>query len=153
MRQTIAKSDLGYSSPPGGFLMDELEAAGLGFGDLVTALGEGAPTGVEQLLSGEWRLTEAAAKKISSLLGSPARTWLRFEENYRNALRAGRPIVRRSPSETRASTPNGKVALRLPIGIHERAIEKAHSEGVSLNTLLLGYVTKGLGKSKGKSSP
>lgn len=41
---------------------------------------------------------------------------------------------------------SGRVTLRLPKSIHERLVDRAEMEGVSLNQLILTYVTAGLEK-------
>jgi antitoxin HicB len=58
------------------------------------------------------------------------------------AYKAGWTIIEPvAPSET-----SGRVTLRLPKSIHERLADRAEMEGVSLNQLILTYVTAGLEK-------
>jgi antitoxin HicB len=42
---------------------------------------------------------------------------------------------------------SGKFVQRVPKTVHSRLIKRAKKEGVSLNSLVLSYITEGLGKS------
>lgn len=50
------------------------------------------------------------------------------------------------PEPVAPSEMSGRVTLRLPKSIHERLVDRAEMEGVSLNQLILTYVTAGLEK-------
>lgn len=41
---------------------------------------------------------------------------------------------------------NGKITLRLPIDIHERLSETAEQQNVSLNTLIISFLSENLGR-------
>lgn len=49
------------------------------------------------------------------------------------------------PPALTASSYSGQLRLRLPRSLHQRAAERAKLEGCSLNSLLLAYVSEGLG--------
>ncbi|MDR2092819.1 MAG: type II toxin-antitoxin system HicB family antitoxin [Azoarcus sp.] len=50
-----------------------------------------------------------------------------------------------SPTRFEAPTASGRFVTRLPRSIHARLVERARSEGVSLNALVLSMVSEGLG--------
>ena len=45
---------------------------------------------------------------------------------------------------------NGKITLRLPIDIHERLSETAEQQNVSLNTLIISFLSESLGRLEAK---
>jgi predicted RNase H-like HicB family nuclease len=57
----------------------------------------------------------------------------------------GRPL----PPVEREPTASGQLRLRLPRDVHERAIEQARLEEVSLNTFLVGAISEKLGSQAG----
>jgi hypothetical protein len=50
------------------------------------------------------------------------------------------------PEPAEPSEASGRVTLRLSKSIHERVIDRAEMEGVSLNQLIVNYVTSGIEK-------
>jgi hypothetical protein len=50
-----------------------------------------------------------------------------------------------------AAAASGKLQLRLPRSVHRDVIARAAEEGVSVNQLLVSYVSRGLGQDEGAS--
>jgi len=71
----------------------------------------------------------------------------------RNARRNNTPVVTRRgitrsglcAGHARGPVASGQIRLRLPRTVHDRAIERAQIDEVSLNTFLVGAVTEKLG--------
>ena len=60
--------------------------------------------------------------------------------------RAERIRQRRAAGQRgKKGTPNGRLLLRLPLSVHQELTERAKDEGVSVNQLVLHYVSRGLG--------
>jgi predicted RNase H-like HicB family nuclease len=77
---------------------------------------------------------ETAEEAISNL-ESAAESWIEA------VLESGQEI----PEPTTFSGFSGKIALRLPRGLHRRAVEMANSEGTSLNQWLVSAIANYLG--------
>jgi antitoxin HicB len=54
------------------------------------------------------------------------------------------------PEPAIPSKSTGRVTLRIPKYVHERIIERADREGVSLNQLILSYISEGIERSTAK---
>jgi antitoxin HicB len=46
---------------------------------------------------------------------------------------------------------SGKFVQRLPKSLHAKLVKRAKQEGVSLNTLVLAFITEGVGRREGKN--
>lgn len=55
------------------------------------------------------------------------------------------------PEPAIPSKSTGRVTLRIPKYVHERIIERADQEGVSLNQLMLSYISEGIERSTAKT--
>ncbi|NOT10152.1 MAG: type II toxin-antitoxin system HicB family antitoxin [Gemmatimonadales bacterium] len=55
------------------------------------------------------------------------------------------------PSPRRASEYSGQIRLRMPKALHALAVHQAEGEDVSLNTLLVSLLSRGLGKVEAES--
>ncbi|CAQ84601.1 MULTISPECIES: HigA family addiction module antitoxin [Photorhabdus] len=66
---------------PGEIIADSLEELGLGIRDLARALNV-APSTVQRLVSCKAAVTPEMAIKLSQVLGSSPRLWLKLQETY-----------------------------------------------------------------------
>jgi antitoxin HicB len=62
-------------------------------------------------------------------------------------LAAAKEIGRSIPKPGELEKQSGKWVQRVPKSMHYRLVEKAESEGVSLNTLVISIISEALGKS------
>ncbi|NHB93660.1 HigA family addiction module antitoxin [Photorhabdus cinerea] len=69
---------------PGEIIADSLEELGLGIRDLARALNV-APSTVQRLVSCKAAVTPEMAVKLSKVLGSSPRLWLKLQESYQTA--------------------------------------------------------------------
>jgi predicted HicB family RNase H-like nuclease len=82
-------------------------------------------------------------------LSPEARAWAEAEldrleaEAEREEERRRRPTGRRSNPEAELS---GRLVVRFPKSVHRELAQRAELEGVSLNQLILAYVSRGLGQ-------
>jgi hypothetical protein len=53
------------------------------------------------------------------------------------------------PRGRRPSSPNGRLLVRVPKSIHVELVERASTEGVSVNQLVLSYLSRALGVDTG----
>ena len=90
-----------------------------------------------------------------ALLASPA-FQARLERAQRD-IAAGRSIpaeeVDRHIAERDWAGYSGQLRVRLPKHLHRELAEQAHRDGVSLNTLIVGLLERGVGAVKGLVSP
>jgi hypothetical protein len=50
-------------------------------------------------------------------------------------------------------TPNGRIPLRVPLSLHRALVERARAEGISLNQLIVAYVSRMLGHAEAGGDP
>lgn len=75
--------------------------------------------------------------------GEAAREAMVATELMLKSLRAHKRAI---PASDAAADYAGKVALRMPRSLHARAARAAQSEEVSLNQLLVSFISEGLGR-------
>jgi hypothetical protein len=52
----------------------------------------------------------------------------------------------RRPRGRRPTSPNGRLLVRVPVSVHRDLVARAAAEGVSVNQLVLAYLSRGLGQ-------
>jgi predicted HicB family RNase H-like nuclease len=60
---------------------------------------------------------------------------------------------RKRPTGRRPSAAGGKLHVRLPIHLHQELVQQAADDGVSLNTLIVALLERGVGAVKGLGAP
>ena len=140
--------DIRYAIPPGQIILDELEARGMDWEQFARAIG-GEFADRAAVVDGSTTLTPEIADKIALLFETDSKIWLKLEEAYREAIEDNKPLL----TETNAKgavkkAVSGKLLLRIPVSLHDRASDVADLEGVSLNQLLMSYIAEGIGRSE-----
>jgi HTH-type transcriptional regulator/antitoxin HigA len=67
--------------PPGEILKEELEASDLTQQDL-SAIEEGLPQKITEIIQGNQQITPEIAAKLSQALGTSPEFWMKLEDNY-----------------------------------------------------------------------
>jgi len=134
MNLKIVASDIPIAIPPGETILAELEARGQSLQDLTNCIGL-APGQVQAVVSGDSEVTPELASLLAEFFGTSVAIWTNLEQQYQAALHAKKIVGA-----------NGKIALRLPKSLHERVIDLAEAEGVSMNHCLLSIVAEGVAR-------
>ena len=86
------------------------------------------------------RLLEEASQDLAAGKSIPA------EELYRElGLPTASAGAARAARDRRTGPPSGRLSVRLPRSVHRALIDRAADEGISVNQLVLAYVSHGLG--------
>ena len=87
---------------------------------------------------------------LSGIDPDPAKALGELQEGIEMAIESleeeGRPL----PIPLRAAEHSGQIRLRMPRSLHGALAAQADREGVSLNTLLIGYLHEYLGRATGR---
>jgi antitoxin HicB len=103
------------------------------------------PEEFKSLMSDQPDMTDKLAEKLHKALGPSAAFWKNLTANYLAGRTEGKPELVISTDE---KPPSGNIGFRVPSTLHGRLLKRAKTEGVSLNKLLLWYVSEGLGRAE-----
>lgn len=62
------------------------------------------------------------------------------------------PHERKKGERGKRGTPNGRLLVRVPISVHEELVARAEHEGISVNQLVLAYLSRSLGVDAARSA-
>lgn len=74
--------------------------------------------------------------------------WIFLEAEMKREI--PKPEWKPEEDKTMPSDASGKFIQRLPKSVHAKLVKRAKQEGVSLNSLVLAFITEGTGRSQGK---
>lgn len=151
MRQAV-RPNMPATVPPMEVIREEMNARGITDRDL-PHFGF-TPEEMRNLLGADPRIDEDLSAKISKMLGTSTGIWARLDVRHQGDKANGKPVVTDATAEAVFGIPkahrSGNVSMRITSSLHQRLLDLAKAEGVSLNQLLLAIVAEGVGKGEQK---
>jgi len=141
--KAVLASDLSFAVPPADYLREELSARGENVEDLAARTGLSVLR-LKAVVEGNETIDLTIAEALARHFDTSANLWLNLDRQYREALDAEKPMLSDHAVKERVTSPNGKVALRIPKSLHSRVVHVAEAEGVSMNQLLVVLIAEGV---------
>ncbi len=142
---TIDSSQRRTTTPPGGIVVDELEARKISYEVFRAEIGPDCPA-EEDLLGGEITIANELWDRISKFLGLPEYMLRKMNASFVEAKNSGKEILTSKPRVPGQKTFSGNLAVRIPPNLHRRIAEIAKSERISINQIVLSLLAEGVGR-------
>ena len=102
---------------------------------------------------GGYIATSPEFEHLSALGATPQEAAAQLESVVRVAIETFRESGWPLPTPKRVHEHSGQLRVRLPRSLHGRLADEAGRDGVSLNTLIVNYLSEGLGRDFGSRRP